>query len=265
MKKIFFILSVIAITFSSCIDWGLEELPVYKETKILEFNLEHRYVVENANGHEMLAVVTLGTTTNIDTINNTVTVDASIPAPFGSFTQDERRNVSLESIVAYAKLSPAAKIHPMDNAPELGAPGNFTQEGKYQVTAADGKTSRIWTIKVNPLPLINQFEGEYHATGYFDHPTASRDMDLTKYYSSVDATTITGDHSDLGGAGYTVTIKVNADNSVVVKQFANGAEIGEMVPDTENSYNPATKTFTLNYRYMGGNGWRTVSETLVLN
>ncbi len=243
----------------------MDELPVYNESKILEFNLEHRFVAENVNGHEMLAVVTLSTTANIDTINHTITVDVAIPAPFGSFDQDERRIVSLESIVAYAKLSPAAKIQPIDNAPELGEPGDFSQENKYLVTAADGKTTQVWTIKVNPLPIINQYEGEYHATGFFDHPTAPRDMDLNKYYSSVDETTITGDHSDLGDAGYKVTLKVNADNSVEVKQFANESEIGEMTPDAENSYDPATKTFTLSYRYMGGDGWRTVTEILVLN
>lgn len=156
MKRIFIILSAVMLSFSSCIDWGLEELPVYEEANILEFNLEYRYVDTNDNGFERLAVVTLPTTTEIDDVNHTVTVDASIPDPSGSFTQEEREKVSLSNLVAYAKISPAAKLQPMNGAPQLGKPGDFTQEREYRVTAADGKTVYTWKVKINLLPAINE-------------------------------------------------------------------------------------------------------------
>lgn len=264
MRKILVILSTILLGFTSCINSGLEDLPVYNEAEITAFNLEYRFVTKNANGVEMMAVVTLGGNAVIDKVAGTITVTPTIPAPTTTFTQAERRKVSLETIVAYGKLSPAAKIEPMDGAPILGTPGNFTAERKYKVTAADGKTTKIWVVKINPLPIINQYEGNYHATGYFNHPTSPRALDLDKYMSSVDASTITGAHSDLGDSGYTITVKINSDNTVVVKQFASGNEIGEMTPGAVNKYDPTTKTFTLNYRYSGSNGWRTVNETLVL-
>jgi hypothetical protein len=155
MKKLFFIFSILLLAMSSCIDWGLQELPVYTEAEITSFNLEHRYVVKNTNSVEMMAVVTLNTSVQINKDNATITVAASVPSATANFTLEERKKVSLESIVAYAKLSPAAKIEPMDGAPALGTIGNFTGERKYKVNAADGKTSKIWTIKVNPLPVIN--------------------------------------------------------------------------------------------------------------
>jgi hypothetical protein len=112
------------------------------------------------------------------------------------------------------------------------------------------------------VPIANQWEGTYKSTGHFDHPTSPRDLNSTKHLSTVDATTVTGPHSDLGGSGYTYTLKVNADNTVIVTQYAGGVVLGEMVPGSVNKWDPETKVFTLNYRYSGSNGWRTISEKL---
>ena len=148
MKKVFLILSVVMFSLSSCIDWGLEELPVYDEADMLDFDLEYRYTDKNDNGYERLAVITLPSSSTIDEDNNTVTVEASVPDPAGSFTQEERNKVSLKSIVGYAKISPAATIQPIDGAPQLGIPGDFSSVVKYQVTAADEKTVKTWTINI---------------------------------------------------------------------------------------------------------------------
>jgi hypothetical protein len=258
---------------SSCLKSGLDELPAFDGADITDINFEYRFEDSSdkwTDGANTVKFVKLGITKEIKkagesgNANDLITASLTIPPPSGSFTREERQKVSLDNLVAYAYLSTAATIEPLDGAPILGAPGNFSAERKYKVTAADGKTSKIWTVKVNPLPVINQYEGLYHATGHFDHPTSPRDINLDKYMLSVDAFTITGAHSDLGGGGYTITIKVNPDHSVNVKQFTNGSEIGEMVPGAENKYNPASKTFTLHYRYSGGGGWRTINETLVL-
>jgi hypothetical protein len=276
MKKIinykFLIFAIGALfSFTSCLKSGLDELPAFEDTEIANIFFEHRYLDPNdqwTDGSSIVQFQRLDVSKEIKTneaaSEDSVIVTLSIPMPSGSFTTEERQKVSLESIVCYMNISTAAKIEPLDGAPVLGKPGDFTSPRKYKITAADGKTTRTWVIKVNPLPEINQYEGLYHSTGHFDHPSSPRDLDLDKYYSSVDETTITGDHSDLGENGYKITIKVNSDNTCVVTQYANGAVLGEMVPGAINKYDPATKTFTLNYRYMGGNGYRTISETLKL-
>ncbi|WP_423126967.1 DUF5018-related domain-containing protein [Gaoshiqia sp. Z1-71] len=251
----------------------MDELPAFEEAEMTDINFEYRYEDLNdkwIDGSNTVKFVKLGIVKEIKkagengNVSDSIIVSLSIPAPSGSFTREERQKISLTSLVAYVYLSTAAKVEPVDNSPVFGVPGDYTQIRKYKVTAADGKTSKIWTIRVNPLPVINQYEGDYHATGFFDHPTAPRALDLDKYYSSLDATTITGAHSDLGGAGYTTNIKVNSDNTCTVTQYAGGDLIGEMTPGEENKYDPATKTFTLHYRYMGGGGYRTISETLTL-
>lgn len=150
MRKILY-LFILATLFSSCIDWGLDELPVYDEAEITDFDLEHRYVVKNENGVERMAIVALNLEVTIDSDTKIITVNPTVPPATGDFPEEERNKVSLSNITAYTKISPAAKIQPIDGAPELGKPGDFSTEQKYNVSAADGKTSNIWTIKVNAL------------------------------------------------------------------------------------------------------------------
>lgn len=252
MKKIQYICSVLLLALTSCVSSGLDELPVYNEAEITNFNLEHRFLVANANGIEHLEVVTLGATVNIDAATATITATPTIPAPTSTFTQNERRNVSLEKIVAYTKLSPAAKIVPLEGASALGAPGDFTKERRYMVTAADGKTSKIWTIKVNPLPVINAYEGTYKESGTLVRGTAPADI-LTGevYLSSVNANTL------LAQAGTSVfnnpailyQIKINADNTVTIISEPTASVVITPQAGVPSTYNPTTKTFDLHYQY----------------
>jgi hypothetical protein len=265
LQSLFLIMMAIGTT--SCLKGNLDELPAFIETEITDVKFDYRYKDETdkwVDGEPIVKVIKLNVATKtIDKVAGTITCTLTIPPASGSFTNAIRSSISLTSIVGKFNLSTAASIAPLDGAPVLGVPGDFSAERKFKVTAADGKTTQIWTIKINPLPVINKFEGMYVSTGHFDHPTSPRDLNSEKYLSSLDASTVSCDHSDLGSSGYTLTIKINADNTLVVKQFSPG-ELGEMVPGAINKYDPATKTFTLNYRYMGGNGWRSISETLKL-
>ena len=278
MKKIkFIILGLVALivttTLTSCLKSGLDEMPAFSDADITNIGFEYRYEDSSdkwTDGSNTVKNITMGLTKEIKKAgangngSDSIIISLSVPAPSGSFTREERQKISLTSLVGTVYLSTAATVEPVGDAPIFGEPGDYTKIRQYKVTAADGKTSKIWNIRVKKLPIINQYEGLYHSTGHFDHPSSPRDLDLDKYYSSVDATTISGDHSDLGENGYTITIKVNSDNTCVVTQYASGSVLGEMVPGAINKYDPATKTFTLNYRYMGGNGYRTISETLKL-
>ena len=152
MRKIYLILILLGVVVSSCLKSGLEDLPVYNLTKITSFNMEYRFEAKNANGVSYVEVVTLPSTVNIDAANNKVTVTPSLPAANSVFTIAERKKVSMTNIIGYCSLETAASIKPVGDSPQLGAPGNWTAERKYLVTAADGKTTQEWTIKVNPLP-----------------------------------------------------------------------------------------------------------------
>lgn len=273
MKKIliytFIFFSIISL--SGCLKEGLPETKNSNQNAISGFDFEFRWLTQDTvrqNGQ----VVDIRTLSAVAKLNNAIKITnrtdgkdtiyckLSIPS---SVPTKQRINVKLNNIWAYAAIPNAANITPLNGSPILGQPGDFSKPNSYKVTAADG-SSKSYTVVVSPLPVVNQWEGLYHATGHFDHPTSPRDLDLDKYFTSLDATTITGDHSDLGSSGYTITIKINTDNTVVVTQYASGSLLGEMVPGAVNKYDPATKTFTLNYRYTGGNGYRTISETLKL-
>jgi len=266
MRKIYLIVTVLALLTSSCIGWGLDELPVYEEAEITDFDLEHRYIQQNVNGVEYLAVKTLSSDVVISAEDATITVTPSIPAPTENFTQEERRKITLENIVAYAKLSPAAKMEPLEGAPQLGIPGDFSSQRKYKVTAADGITSKIWTVTINSLPVINAYEGAYQSDGTFDHPSGGmRNFSYEKWLSSIDESTVETIHSDLGDAGYKMRLKIKGDNTVEVTQYSgDGSVIGEMVPGLDNKYDPVGNKFTLNYRYMGGGGYRVITEVITL-
>ena len=112
------------------------------------------------------------------------------------------------------------------------------------------------------LPISNPYEGKYHATGHFNHPTAGiRVIDEIKTLSTVNCNTVTTTVGDLGG--YELNIKVNTDNSVTISGGLSSSQ--PLVQDTSkpNNYNPATKTFTLNYYYVGSGGNRVIDEVLV--
>ena len=66
--------------------------------------------------------------------------------PSGSVTKEMLYDMFKEQIAqdgltklwVYVSISDAATISPLDEAPRLGAPGDFSQDRFYRVTAADG-------------------------------------------------------------------------------------------------------------------------------
>ena len=123
-------------TVSSCLKSGLDDLEAYNEAEITNLNFEYRWWDEAKN---QMAVKTLNIEKQISQDDNLITC---------KLTDAVRQNVSLSNLIAYMDLSTAARITPLNGAPKLGNPGDFSaKEFKYQVTAADG-TKREWTIKI---------------------------------------------------------------------------------------------------------------------
>ena len=110
------------------------------------------------------------------------------------------------------------------------------------------------------LPISNPYEGIYKATGTFVHPTAgTRIINEDKVLSTVDCKTVSGFVGDLGA--YAAKFTVNDDNSVTISGSVSDTQ--PLIQSGVNTYDPETKTFTVNYYYVGGGGNRVISEVLV--
>ncbi|GAB3553929.1 BT_3987 domain-containing protein [Spirosoma fluminis] len=106
----------------------------------------------------------------------------------------------------------------------------------------------------------NNYEGNYQSTGTFNHPTAgARAINRPKTLSSIDETTSQTEYADLGGSS-TMWLKINADNTVTI--IPKGTSAAATIQSGVNTYNPTTRTFTLNYRYAGAGGDRVITETI---
>lgn len=134
----------------------------------------------------------------------------------------------------------------------------------FQITSAsNGVTvSGNYATKVIGVVLRNNYEATYASTGFFTHPNpaSSRAINKEKSVSSVDANTSETEFADLGGSGWLMWLRVNADNTVTI--IPKGATSATATTTGVNKYDPATKTFTLNYKYPGSGGDRVITETL---
>lgn len=131
------------------------------------------------------------------------------------------------------------------------------------VSASNGVVvSGNFATKVIAVVLRNNYEATYVSTGYFTHPNpaSSRAINREKSLSSIDETTSETEFADLG-AGYTMRLKINADNTVTITPTGSSSTTTSAAG--ANTYDPATRTFTLNYKYSGSGGDRVIRETLV--
>lgn len=119
---------------------------------------------------------------------------------------------------------------------------------------ASNLKNAVYAIKVN-----NIYAGVYRSTGVFNHPTAGpRDINRDKTLATIDANTVQLELGDLGGAEQ-IQVKVDpATNKVTIVGISREVFMSE---GKENKYDPATKTFTLNYFYNTA-APRIITETL---
>lgn len=145
---------------------------------------------------------------------------------------------------------------------------SFLETGKYALGLRIASTSPSYPISGNygkqviALRVKNKYHGLYHASGIFIHPTAGqRDIDEDKELVTVESNSVQANLGDLGGAGYQMILTVNGDNTVSIAKFGATPNIDYQGP---NTYDPATKTFTLNYSYNGAGGPRIIREKIAL-
>ncbi|MFC4142713.1 DUF5018-related domain-containing protein [Pedobacter mendelii] len=202
--------------FSSCLKKDLPELPLFDSNEVTLVNVEYRYNgTGTMNGQPIVAYQKLTASQVIDATTSTITVTLTIPGTSGSFTSAERANIKLDHLWPYYNISTAATMKGINGTPN---PGNITDCSKpltYEVIAANG-AKKTWTIKFNPLPLINQYEGSYTGTGYLYHPSSSRILNADKFLTTSGANGVLVDLGDLGGSGYQALLTVDANNNVTI-------------------------------------------------
>ena len=137
----------------------------------------------------------------------------------------------------------------------------------YEISAVDKPG---YTISGNlksgivAIGVKNDYEGDYLTTGFFEHPTAPRDIDQEEYLSTVGPRSVSKTLGDLTGTNIVITI--NADNSVTIGPGSGTsgttASVAAMSGDAtyNNRYDPATQTFWLKYGYPQPGPTRIITE-----
>lgn len=145
--------AVAALCLTSCLESHLEELPTYDGNDIESVaGVIYRFYTGNvidASGEEEIAQYVLNNTNTVDKEAAKVEVNVTIPS---NLPADQRDKVSLsykkgdrQGLGLIVNLSAAAVITPLNGAPILGAPGDWSKANQYEVMAADG-SKKIWTI-----------------------------------------------------------------------------------------------------------------------
>ncbi|MFT4153651.1 DUF5018-related domain-containing protein [Parafilimonas sp.] len=147
------VLLVVMGVFGSCLKKDLPETTNSSSNDITGFIYIHKYIdttINNAgtaNVDTQIVVKTQQLNTSISISNDTVYVTPSIPSGFPS---SQLSNVTLTNIWGVAYIPDGAIITPVDGAPELGVPGDFSSPASYVVTAANGN-EKEWVIYTYPL------------------------------------------------------------------------------------------------------------------
>jgi hypothetical protein len=139
---------------------------------------------------------------------------------------------------------------------------------------SSGEISELGKDILIEIKVKNDYEGEYHATGlrilYAGSTVGSGianqfAIDDDKYLYTIDKNTVETDVADLIGGGWMflevdpTTFNVTVKPSTISPTFL----LSNNGPCT---YDPATRTFTLNYKYFNAAGnLRTITETIVGN
>lgn len=133
----------------------------------------------------------------------------------------------------------------------------------YKITDSAGLTVHAASrgVLLTFFSIKNKYDGEYHSTGVFSHPTAGdRAIDRDKTLTTAGPTSVSTEIGDIGGS-MTLTID-ETTNDVTVTGNVSATQPLEPTPGLTNTYDPATKTFHLNYRYLGGGGYRVIQEDI---
>lgn len=143
---------VALITMTGCLNHGLDELDTYEGADIVGLQgIYYRYIADDSHavsGENQVVQITLARGADIDAENATCALRCQAPS---NFPAAQLPNLTASNLVVVLNISTAATIKPLDGAPRLGVPGDWSKPNKYLVTAANGKTKE-WTVTLELIP-----------------------------------------------------------------------------------------------------------------
>jgi Domain of unknown function (DUF1735)/Domain of unknown function (DUF4361) len=210
------------------------------------------------------SAVSKGYTVKIAINNNLIT--AYNTANSTSFVAPPASAITLESLdYTLSDQRRSAPIVARINSTSLL--GNDYAIGLTITQVSDGEISQLAKNFLIAISVKNPYDADYRSVGTrtaYGGPdntfpvTGTFPYNYIKTLTTVDATTCIMQTADNVDDMY---IKVNPDNSVTISTVPGGFATSNEGPC---SYNPATRTFTLNYKYFNSSGnYRKMTETLV--
>ncbi|WP_428327771.1 BT_3987 domain-containing protein [Mucilaginibacter sp.] len=199
-----------------------------------------------------------------------VTNATALPDPTASqYTVYQAMPANAFTIPSSTVTIPAGQLTANYNINIISA--NLTPLVKYMlpvsITDAQGQTISYYRSVLYVISTKNKYEGDYTANGSISFPDPTLNRSWTgrdKFLTTVNANTVVAEAADLGGSNYFMNLTVNSDNTVTVVS-ASGAANKTIQNNGTCVYDPATRTFTLNYKYIGGTGDRVIAETISEN
>ena len=145
-----FLLAMVVCT--GCLKHGLDDLETFDGADIQSIQgVYYRFTTEQmdpAGQTNQVRQVQLSVGNRVVEAGETSGVASIDARPSSSFPADQLDKISASNLVVVLNLSTAATVHPMDGAPKLGVPGDWSKPNKYRVVAANGD-SKEWTVTVN--------------------------------------------------------------------------------------------------------------------
>jgi hypothetical protein len=124
----------------------------------------------------------------------------------------------------------------------LGFRISSVQEPGYNISA-NLKTG------IANIAVKNQYDGIYNAVGHFDHPVYAGDYNTEWTLATSGPTSVDFQLDVTVLFGVIITLTVNNDNSVTI---SSDYVVLDPYDAAKNYYDPATKTFHLDFSYSGG-------------
>ncbi|WP_373822893.1 hypothetical protein [Bacteroides heparinolyticus] len=154
MKKLISIITVLlgTIVLTSCLKSDLEELETYTNNDITGLvGVYHRYYgtdIIPGSGEVQVKQARLASG-QFKADKETATCEFACKIP-SNFPESEKNKFSMSQLVVVLNISSAALIEPIQGAPKLGIPGDWSKPNKYVVTAANG-AKKTWTVTAKLL------------------------------------------------------------------------------------------------------------------